>query len=401
MESRGWICLTVTAAALLTGGCQSPDAKNLLETQGLASKQATAAVRPASTNSAGTSTSRSGPAGKTEIVEGTGRFIGDEPNSRAETQAGGEPVTINMVDVSVAQAAKAVLGDIFAVPYTVDPKVAGKVSISTPEPVTRTKMAELFQAALEVSGAAVVDTGGIYRVVPASEAATAGARVHIKPRAGSAIGASLEVVQLHYVGAADMKHLLEPMTPKGAVVRADEARNALTLSGTADERAIVRDAISIFDVDTMKGNTFAIVPVKSPDVDGLAEDVRNVFASEKEGPLAGMIRFIGNTRLSGMLVFRPQRKYIARAESWIRKLDARALGTEKQFYTYRVQNRPAKELVAILTNMFSGDIASNNQPSGNVTPKSAATTITSGGTGAAGSPSQPAGAPVRPQAGQG
>ena len=384
MQTRGWVGRSIAVAALLVGGCQSQDAKNLLESQGLASKQTVAAVRPASASSTVAVSSRSGPAGKTDITEGTGRFIGDEPKPRGETPAGSDAVTVNMVDVSVAQAAKAVLGDILSVPYVVDPKVAGKVSIATPEPVSRATMAELFQAALEVNGAAVVETGGVYRVVPAEQAATAGARVHIHPRAASGIGASLEVVQLHYVGAADMKRLLEPMTPKGAVVRADEARNVLTLSGSGAERAIVRDAIGIFDVDTMKGNTFAIVPVKSPDVDGLAEDVRNVFAADKEGPLSGMIRFVGNKRLSGILVISPQKKYIARAESWIRKLDARALGTEKQFYTYRVQNRPAKELVAILTSMFSGDISGSNQAAGNVTPRSAAATVTSAGFGAAG-----------------
>ena len=320
LQSRGWLAFALMAWGLLAGGCQSPDAKNLLESQSLASKRSVA-VSPARADSGSNAgvplaTARSGPAGKTEIVEGTGTFIGEEPKARSEAaDLGGDRVTLNMVDVSVAHAAKAVLGDILSVPYVVDPKVATKVSIATPEPVSRAKMAEIFEAALQAGGAALVEAGGIYRVVPAGEAATAGGAVHVKPRASSGIGANLEIVQLRYVAAADMKRLLEPMTPKGAVVRADDARNILTLAGTGPERGIVRDAIALFDVDTMKGNTFAIVPVKSPDPDALAEDVRGVFAADREGPMSGMIRFIGNKRLSAILVISPQKKYIGRAET--------------------------------------------------------------------------------------
>ena len=52
--------------------------------------------------------------------------------------------------------------------------------------------------------------------------------------------------------------------------------------------------------------------------------------------MSGMIRFIGHKRLSAVLVISPQRRYLTRAENWIRKLDSRAQGSEKQFYTYRV-----------------------------------------------------------------
>src|SRR5262249_39064841 len=53
-----------------------------------------------------------------------------------------------------------------------------------------------------------------------------------------------------------------------------------------------------------------------------------------------------------------QRQYLARAEGWIRRLDAQAEGTEKQFYTYAVQNRRADELVGALQAMFGNEATS-------------------------------------------
>src|SRR5215831_11270636 len=50
-----------------------------------------------------------------------------------------------------------------------------------------------------------------------------------------------------------------------------------------------------------------------------------------------------------------QPKYLSRAESWVRKLDAQAEGSEKQFFTYAVQNRRAQELVEVLQSMFANE----------------------------------------------
>ena len=122
----------------------------------------------------------------------------------------------------------------------------------------------------------------------------------------------------------------------------------LTLGGTAQEIAALEEAISIFDVDTMRGMSFALVPVRSADPDTLAEDLRKVFGSEKEGPMNGMIQFIGNKHLAGVWRFRRSAP-ISPARAPGSSGSTRApRAREKQFFSYRVQNRPAKELVRVL-----------------------------------------------------
>ena len=64
-----------------------------------------------------------------------------------------------------------------------------------------------------------------------------------------------------------------------------------------------------------------------------------------------MVRFIPNQRTKSILVVSPQQTYLTRAERWIRSLDAKAQGAEKQLYTYSVRNRPASELVEIIESM--------------------------------------------------
>jgi general secretion pathway protein D len=78
-------------------------------------------------------------AGKATVIEGTGRFVGEPPTG--SLPPGGEAadgdVTVNLVDVPVAQAAKTILSDIFNVRYTIEPTIKGKMTIQTPTPVTR------------------------------------------------------------------------------------------------------------------------------------------------------------------------------------------------------------------------------------------------------------------------
>src|SRR5262249_4567305 len=56
-------------------------------------------------------------------------------------------------------------------------------------------------------------------------------------------------------------------------------------------------------------------------------------------------------------------------ESWVRRLDAQAEGSEKQFFTYAVQNRRAAELVEVLQSMFATETGGGRtQATRNVAP---------------------------------
>jgi general secretion pathway protein D len=310
---------------------------------------------------------------KTSFLNGTGRFIGSPlPPSRESADKGDSTVTVNLVGVSVPQAAKAILGDILDVKYTVDPGIEGKVTIQTPQPVAKSSVIALFQTALRSNGAAVINAGDQFKIVPADQAAIgASIRLDGVQAAEDRLGSHVQIVQLQYVSASEMRRLLEPISPRGGILRADEARNTITLSGTSEEIAGMLDAISIFDIDVMKGMSFALVPVTTASPDAVADQLRDVFSSSREGPMAGMVRFIPNKQLSAILVISPQRKYLTTAAEWVRRLDAQAEGSEKQFYTYTAQNRRAQELADVLQSMFASEknAARSSGTSRNVAPQ--------------------------------
>jgi general secretion pathway protein D len=320
--------------------------------------------------------------GKSTIIEGSGRFVGEPPTGSIRWSADPveDGVTINLVNVPAPQAAKTILGDILSVKYTVDPGIEGKITIQTPKPVAKTAVIDLFQSALRSNNAALVSKNGLYRIVPIDQAAV-GATISVDDPGdfGGQIGTGVQVVQLKYVAASEMRRVLEPIAPRGGIVRTDDARNIITLSGNQQDIAAMMDAIALFDIDVMRGMSFALVPVKTSQPDTIAAELKTVFASEREGPMSGMVKFLPNQRLGAVLVISPQPRYLQRAETWIRRLDAQAQGNEKQLFTYSVQNRRAQELVEVLQSMFSTETGSK-APGGNrnVAPNYQAASLQSG-----------------------
>ncbi|MDA9521380.1 hypothetical protein XI06_13675 [Bradyrhizobium sp. CCBAU 11434] len=303
------------------------------------------------------------------VEGGDGRMIGSTAAKTSSAAADGN-VVLNLANVPLQQAAKTVLGDLIGVNYVVDPRVDGVVSVQTSNPVSKTDALELFQTAIAPIGAVLVQNRGIYRIAPADQAAT-GAVSTVRDATNSAVtGSSVRIVQLKYVAATEVARVLEPMVPKGAIVQADDARNIIALKGSQAEIDSMLDSVSIFDVDVMKGMSFAVVPVKAAQPDKMVDELKAVFASDKEGPLKGRVRFIANTRLGAILVVTSNPSYLPRAQSWIRRLDARASGTEPQLHVYQVQNRTAAELAGILQSMFSQEMKVVRPTNRNVSPKS-------------------------------
>jgi general secretion pathway protein D len=302
-------------------------------------------------------------------VEGSGNFLGNEPSqSPLALSSQEDDITLNLVDVPIRQAAKTILGDILSVNYTVDSSISGNVTIQTSAPVAASAAIELFEAALKSNNAALSLKGSVYQII-SSDRALANSTISIGKRTPSeqAVGATLRIVQLDYISAREMKRILEPMAHSGGIVDVDPARNTITLSGNPQDIASLLETISVFDVDVMKGMSFAMIPVETSAPSIIADELREVFATGQEGPMAGMVRFLPNQRLGTILVISPQREYLSRAEAWIKRLDAQASGSERQFYTYKVQNRQAQELVEVITSMLNPGARSTRR---NVTPQS-------------------------------
>ncbi|MGK6317741.1 type II secretion system secretin GspD [Neorhizobium sp. DT-125] len=285
---------------------------------------------------------------------GTGSFLGAQPAiSTGKTSKGAEGYSLNLVDAPINSAAKSVLGDTLGANYVVDPRVGGKVTLQTAAPVSKEVLLDIFEAALTVNGAVITKQNGSYQIVPASEAFSSTPEIATATSSLSGPGVKVQAIELKYVAAAEMKSILEPISRRGSILRVDDHRNIIVLAGTSNDLSAMRNAISIFDVDWMRGMSVVLHPLRASQSAAVAKELGSIFATES-GPGSNIIRFIPNERLNAVLVITSRPAYLQRAAAWISKLDRLAATNEERLFVYNIQNRPAKELAQVLQSVLKG-----------------------------------------------
>ena len=285
---------------------------------------------------------------------GTGSFVQSPPRSRVGvTQNAVGEVTLNVADADLREVVRLVLGDTLHVNYVIDPAVSGPVTVQTSRPIPVAKLPAMLDAILRVSGAALVQVGDLFKVVPISQAPINGPMPRIHP-APNAIGPGfgILVVPVQFVSAAELAALLGPFVPPGGSLQVDPERNLLLLAGTPDELDTLTDLVAMFDVDWLAGMSFALYPLDYARPAALVAELEQIFGL-KDGPVSGVVRFLPIDRLNAVLVMSSQPAYLGRAEAWIQRLDQAGEGDEPEIFVYPVQNGRAADLAEVLGEIFN------------------------------------------------
>jgi general secretion pathway protein D len=261
-------------------------------------------------------------------------------------------VTINVVEASVAEVARSVLGETMGVTYVVDPRVKGSLTLRTAQPVPKEALVEIFEQALRSEGAVMVVEGGVYKILPAEAVGTAVAGLRSGSR-GRRPGYGTEIIPLRYVSAEEIERVIKAVAPQASIVRVDPNRNLVMVAGTSLELTSIRETVSVFDVDWMRGMSFALYPVDTGDPEAIVQELDTIFANDRDSPTKGVVRFVPNRRLKSILVITSRPEYLTKASTWLKRIDMAGRATEKQVHVYHVQNRPATELSTLLQRVYT------------------------------------------------
>jgi general secretion pathway protein D len=315
-----------------------------------------------------------GPVGEDEgepvervVQRGTGTRL-SSPERRPQaaaltTDADGE-ITLNVVDGEVREVVRMVLETALGANYVIDPTVGGRITVQTTRPLPAEDLVPVLDAVLRMNGAALVQTGDLFKVVPIDQALTAGPMPDLRPLPNARTpGFGVQVVPLQFVSATQLGALLEPFTPPGGTIHVDAGRNLLLLAGSSDQLASLRDLISIFDVDRMRGMSFGLFPLENATAPEVAMELDQIFGTEEAGPPTDLVRFVPIERLNAVLMVSAQPAYLDEAETWIQRLDRTGEGEEPQIYVYPAQNARASNLAEVLSEIFGARTVTIGAPS--------------------------------------
>jgi general secretion pathway protein D len=164
-----------------------------------------------------------------------------------QAQRATEPITLNFVNADIDAVART-MAAITGRNIVVDPRVKGTITLSTDRPVPPATAFNQFVATLRLSGFAVVDAGGLLKVVPEAEAKLQSGAVSID---GSMAGGNQIVTQifrLNFEHAANLVPILRPLISPNNTINVDPGNNSLVITDYADNLRRLARIIAALDV---------------------------------------------------------------------------------------------------------------------------------------------------------
>lgn len=336
------------------------------------------------------------PVAQPRIIRGNDRVVAPP---KATTAIEGAPVSFSFEEAPVADVVRTILGDILKVDYVLHPPLSGTVTLSTRTPIPPDRAVFLLESALQANGLFLMrDARGSYHVGRADALKGIGSAVRQAGSGPLPPGYGAIVVPLQYIGAAEMATILKPMMPADALVRVDNLRNLLVLSGTRTQAEGWLDLVNTFDVDLLKGMSVGVFPLKHSSIkeveaalqlvsgsppaamtSGARPGVAGASAGAAAGagqsalgesnPLFGALRIMPIERLNSILVVTPRAAYLEEARRWIERLDQPSdNGAEPQLFIYQVKNVNARHLAGVLSGIFGGQSISGPVANSGVAP---------------------------------
>ena len=286
-------------------------------------------------------------------TEGDPMPTGSLPDAGQE-KASDKGYEINFENTPVPTVAKAILGDILGIGYTIDPRVQGTVSLSSGRAVPTKDLLFVLENALRMSGVALVRDAQGYRLIPTAEAVAAGSADWARdPSAGYGIS----VIPLQFVSAQTLIKLLDNYAAKPGTVRAEPSRNLIIIQGnSADRRAAIQTVLS-FDADWMLGQSVGIYPVSSSTPEPVIAELNRIIDSGQGGLSQDLVKLEPIARQNAILVVTRKPELLKRVATWITRLD-KSGGAGTDVKVYRMRYGDAKQIASLLNDMFVGGGAS-------------------------------------------
>lgn len=164
-------------------------------------------------------------------------------------------VSLNFDDADVYSVIQTVFANILRSNYIIDPRVKGRVTFRSVTPVPDESVLPLMEIILRLNGIAIVEEGGLFRIVPMSDA----------PREPSPIGygrdpqgvelsgkALLQVVPIRYLQSTEMVKLITPFVSTNAVIVDVPKSNHMIIVDTDSNVKRLLRLINLFDNEQQK-----------------------------------------------------------------------------------------------------------------------------------------------------
>lgn len=225
--------------------------------------------------------------------------------------------------------------------FVIDPRVQGKVSVVTDQPLSRTEYFEVFLSTLRANGlVAVPISGGGFRVQPVDGAAGQAGRVGARGASSNIF--VTEVFRLRMIDAQSAVDTLRPLVSKEGSITANRSGNAIVVADYADNIRRVRELLGRIDRD---GASTRVVPLANAGAREIATSLQQLVGQTGEGTRGGTS--VVPIDSSNAIALRGDPTTVARLTAIAQDLDRRA-ARGNEIRVIFLQHADAEKLLPVL-----------------------------------------------------
>ena len=241
--------------------------------------------------------------------------------------------------------------------YILDKRLSlGGVTLNTYGEVRDMDKRALLDTILRINGAAMVETGDIYRIVPLAELA----RMPLRPELDAKDipeddRPMLNLVFLKYANVDELSKLMgEFLGPDGKAWSYPPANLLLLLDSRRSMRRTM-EMIALFDSDVLAKQRVRLFEVKYSRPSDLSRELGDLLKSMSLSKDLSSVKFVPVDRINTLIAVAPNPGVFDQVQEWINRLDLKVKSSAGRTtsYTYRVKYGNSYMLAMGIMMLFS------------------------------------------------
>ncbi|MCY7314672.1 MAG: type II secretion system secretin GspD [Rubrivivax sp.] len=270
-------------------------------------------------------------------------------------------MTVNFVNADVEAVTRA-FAAIINRPIVVDPRVKGQITVYSEQPQSIRDAYASYLSALRGLGFAVVESGGLLKVVPEADAKLQAGTVSVGAVAIRGDQVITQIFPLRYENPNNLVAVLRPLISANNTINANPGSNALVITDYADN--LQRIAKIIAALDQPSGTDVEIVPLQH----GVASDLAPLVQRLSDGggvggvpgvpgsPSAGGVTVVADSRANALIIRAPNAARLSALRATIARLDrpSNLVGSAGGgMWVVHLKNADAARLATVVRAAFS------------------------------------------------
>ena len=209
-------------------------------------------------------------------------LLATTPHLMAQSSRTVAPITLNLVNAEIDSVARA-LASLTKRSLVVDPRVKGTINLSTDKPVAPDVAWNQFLAVLRLQGFAMIETQGLYKILPEAEAKLQGGLVAVVPAGTSPNNAQVmtQIFKLTHENANNLVSVLRPLISPNNTINVTPGSNALVITDYADN--LQRLGRIIASLDVANATDVEVIPLQHAVANDMAALLMRLIDSSAAG----------------------------------------------------------------------------------------------------------------------